>query len=108
MVSKGVDYYAFIATTGTTSVVFAGPKVGSTRLPSQNFTKSHLEIESSNLPITTFTGTFVWTIVRNGVNLYSRQEQISSLTGNLEGGNMPEIMNTPAVIGPDYTISYGL
>ncbi|KAF7983449.1 hypothetical protein HWV62_21720 [Athelia sp. TMB] len=102
-----VDYYSFIAT-DSSSVAFSGPKVGSTRTSANNFTKSHLEIDSSNVPWYTFTGTFAWKVLRNNQSLFERSQEISSLTGNLGDGNLTHLMNTPAVIGPDYTISYGL
>lgn len=107
MPSKGVDYYSFIVTNGT-SVAFSGPKVGSTTTSANNFKKNHLEIESSNLPWNTFTGTFAWNVLRNGASLFNRAQEISSLTGNLGNGNLTPLMSTPAIIGPDYTISYGL
>lgn len=107
MPSKGVDYYSFIAT-DSTSVAFTGPEVGSTRTSANNFTKSHLEIESSKVGWSTFTGTFAWKVLRNSQSLFGRSQDISSLTGNLGDGDLTNLMNTPAVIGPDYTISYGL
>lgn len=107
MVSKGVDYYSFIATDGT-SIAFSGPKVGSTTTASNNFAKNHLEIDSRNLPLATFTGTFEWNVLRDGTRLYSRQQEIGSLTGHLGDGTLSPLMNTPAVVGTDYTISYGL
>ncbi|KAF7984805.1 hypothetical protein HWV62_11816 [Athelia sp. TMB] len=107
MPSKGVDYYSFIAT-DSTSVAFSGPRVGSTRTSANNFTKSHLEIESSNCGWRTFTGNFAWNVLRNGQSLFDRSQEISSLTGNLDKGNLTHIMNTPTFIGRDYMVSYGL
>lgn len=107
MPSKGVDYYSFIAT-DSTSIVFAGPKVGSTTTSANNFQKNHLEIDSHNLPWNTFIGTFAWKILLDGGSLFLREQQIDSLTGNLDKGDLTPLMSTPAVIGPNYTISYGL
>lgn len=106
MPSKGVDYYSFIAI-GETCVVFTGPKVGSTTGVVNNFSQNHLEIESSNLPGLEYTGAFGWNVFRNGLSLYSRSQDINSLTGNLGDGHLTPLMNTPAVIGADFTISYG-
>lgn len=107
MPSKGVDYYSYIAIPGAT-IKFSGPKVGSTTSSSNNFTKSHLEIESSNLPWYTYTGTFDWQIIVNGSVVYSRSQDISSLTGNLEdGGDFQNMMATPAVDTSSYSITYG-
>lgn len=107
MPSKGVDYYSFIAT-DSTSVAFSGPEVGSTRTAANNFTKSHLEIDSGNLSWYTFVGTFAWKVLRKGQILCSRSQDINSLTGNLDDGDLTYLMNTPTVFGSDYTISYGL
>ncbi|KLO11836.1 PLC-like phosphodiesterase, partial [Schizopora paradoxa] len=106
MPSKGVDYYSYIALPNT-SIAFAGPDVGSTLTSADNFMKSHLEIDSGNLPWFTFTGTFDWDIDRNGMSIIERQQEINSLTGNLESGDFSFMMNTPAVLGPDYTVTYG-
>ncbi len=65
MPSKGVDYYSYIALPST-SIVFSGPKVGSTTTSTDNFAKRHLEIESGNLPWYTFVGTFEWDVSRDG------------------------------------------
>src|SRR5688572_12168856 len=107
MPSKGVDYFSFIAIDNTV-VKFSGPKVGGTNTASDNFIKQHLEIESSNLPWYTFIGTFQWDVIRNGQAIYSREQDINSLTGNLDDGNLSPLMNTPAIVTPDYIITYGL
>lgn len=107
MPSKGVNYYSFIAT-DSTSVAFSGPKVGGTTTASNNFQQGSLQINSSNLSLPDFVGTFAWNVIRNGSTLYGRSQQINSFTGNLGDGNLTPMMNTPAVIGPDYTITYGL
>ena len=107
MPSKGVDYFSFIAIDNTT-IRFSGPKVGGTNTKNDNFAKNHLEIDASNTGPFTWTGTFQWDVIRNGQTLYSRQQKISWLTGNLGDGNLSPLMNTPAVIGPDYIITYGL
>ncbi len=107
MPSKGVDYYSYIALPGT-SIKFTGPKVGSTTTSANNFAKNHLEIDSSNLPITTFTGPFEWDINVNNTVVYSRKQDISSLTGNLEdGGPFQNMMNTPTVVTSNFVITYG-
>ncbi len=107
MPSKGVDYYSYIALPST-SVRFSGPKVGSTTAAANNFTKSHLEIESGNLPVWTFTGTFQWDVVRDGSKaICTRKQEISSITGNLDDGDFTNMMNTAADVGSDYVVTYG-
>ena len=106
MPSKGVDYYSYIALPGT-SITFSGPKVGSTHNSTNIFMKSHLEIDSANLPSGTFVGTFEWDVDVNGTTILSREQGINWLTGDLDTGNFTMMMDTPEVVGPNYTITYG-
>jgi hypothetical protein len=107
MPSKGVDFFSFIAIDSTV-INFAGPQVGRLNTANDNFTKNHLEIEWKNLPWWQWVGKFKWDILRNGEIIYSREQKINTLTGNLRKGNLSPLIDTPAVIGPDYVITYGL
>ncbi|KLO07782.1 hypothetical protein SCHPADRAFT_634261 [Schizopora paradoxa] len=105
MPSKGIDFYSYIALPST-EIRFTGPNVTRTSNASNNFTNGHLEIEADN-PSRSFTGTFQWDVIRNGSTICTRKQHINSLTGNLDGGDFTNIMTTPAVVGPGYTITYG-
>src|SRR4051812_40869266 len=50
--SKGVDYYGYINNAGlsdTVSIMFSGPKVGSTLTDENNYQQNNLQIDSSNI-----------------------------------------------------------
>jgi hypothetical protein len=107
-VSKGVDYYTY-ASGPQFSIAVTGPSVGSTCGPACNFQHQNLQIDSANIPgWFSYTGTLQWQVTRGGVTIGMGSEQISSLTGNLEGGSMSVMMSTPSFVGPGWALSYGL
>lgn len=112
MPSKGVGLYSYIAPS-TTFITFTGPEVTKSASCSDNFQKQHLEIESSNLPWYTFTGTFGWEVEVHGLGsvTHTHKQEINSLTGNLGSGDFVSFMETPAIIHSDTglksTITYG-
>jgi hypothetical protein len=106
MVSKGVDYYGYI-NQDQFSVAFSGPDVGSTLTNANNFTQQNLQIDSSNIPGgDNYTGKYQWTALANGT-VASAYNNISSLTGNIEGGTMTVMLQTPSLFTPESTVCYG-
>ncbi len=112
MPSKGVDYYGYID--GNQKVAFSGPKVGSTLTVADNFKKNNLQIDSHNIPgPLDFVGRFAWVASDGYGTQFSTQSlDINSLTGNIAGGTMTTMMETPPVSAVDAngcvnTVCYG-
>jgi hypothetical protein len=106
MVSKGVDYYGYI-NQDQFSVAFSGPDVGSTLTKANNFTQQNLQIESGNIPgAGNYTGKYQWTALATGT-VASAYNNINSLTGNLEGGTMTVMLQTPSLFTQGSTVCYG-
>lgn len=89
MPSKGVTVYSYISVDGY-EVEFTVPKNSVRNTSADNFTSKGLEIESSNIEgFSNYTGRFEWKVYDpNGAVVGTAFNDISTLTGNLEGGNM--------------------
>jgi len=73
-----------------------------------NHSAKDLEVESKNIPgLQNFTGRFIWRVLRNSIEIANRYNDINSLTGNLEGGNMKTTMETQSIFTGDIVISFG-
>lgn len=100
-VSKGVNYYSYVNNAGLpgpVSISFTGPKVGSTTSSANNFQANNLQIDSSNIPGPfNYTGPFTWSALLGSVTLASQTNNISSWSGNLDGGTMLDQMNSPPI-----------
>lgn len=109
MVSKGVDYYTYVEVSSPDfAISVTGPKVGGPCGQTNNFQQQNLQIDSKNIPgLFNYTGTLAWTASNSGNALVSGSEQISSLTGDLEGGSMGVMLSTPSTAGGGYALSYG-
>ncbi len=105
MVSKGVQYYTFMS--GTQFLVkFGAPGYsGLQNTFSDNYVQNGLQIDSANM--SGFTGDFAWEALLNNGPIGAGNELISSLTGNIEGGTMGYMMNTPSTVAPNFALSYG-
>lgn len=107
MASKGVDYYTF-SSNDYFSVNVTGPKVGGVSGPSNNFRHQNFQIDSGNISgILSFDGTLAWQALQNGAVLLGGSQEISSLTGNLGGGSMANMLKTPSTVTSGYAVSYG-
>lgn len=89
MPSKGITVYSYISVDGY-EVEFTVPKNAVRNTAGDNFTSKDLEMESSHIEgLRTFTGRFEWSVYDpSGAVVGTRFNNINSLTGNLEGGNM--------------------
>ncbi len=89
MPRKGITVYSYISVDGY-EVEFTVPKHAVRNAARDNFTSKNLEMESSNLEgLRTYTGRFEWVVHDlSGAVVGTRFNNINSLTGNLEGGNM--------------------
>jgi hypothetical protein len=105
LVSKGVDYYTY--TSGPQlSVTITAQQFKGIFGPSNNFNKQNLQITPTLLPPTA-TGTLGWQAASGGVTLGQGNEQINAVTGQIEGGTMSVMMNTPSSVGSSGAVSYG-
>lgn len=89
MPSKGITVYSYISVDGY-EVEFTVPGTTLRNTPQDNFTSKYLEMDSSNLEDSRrYTGRFEWLVHDpSGAIVGTRFNNINSLTGNLEGGNM--------------------
>ncbi|KAF8936459.1 PLC-like phosphodiesterase [Dissophora ornata] len=107
MPSKGITVYSYISVHGY-EIKFSVPNESVRNTSADNFTSKHLEVESSNIPgLTHFTGRFEWHVLRNGVEVGSAYNDISTLSGNIEGGNMTATVDFLPIITSDAIITYG-
>ena len=89
MPSKGITIYSYISVQGF-EIEFTVPKESIRNTATDNFTSKNLEVESSNIEgLGHYTGRFEWKAIDADGNIIgSRYNDINSVTGNLEGGNM--------------------
>ena len=89
MPSKGITVYSYISVQGY-EIDFSVPKESIRNTAADNFTSKNLEVESSNIEgLGHYTGRFEWKIIDADGNIIgSRYNDINSVTGNLEGGDM--------------------
>lgn len=104
MVSKGVDYYTYVGDPEY-QISVTGPKVGGVCSPAQNYAHQNLQIQSHN--IHGWTGKLNWEAFAGASSVEAGDAEINTLTGNLEGGTMSHLLNTPSSVGNGYALSYG-
>lgn len=102
--TKGLDYYGF-AESNNFSINYQG---GS----HQNSFHSTSQIQRGNFQIgddewIPRAETYSWQVLQHETTIANKCVSISPLTGNLEGGDMTIMMNTPSIISEQYAISYG-
>ncbi|PYH88608.1 PLC-like phosphodiesterase [Aspergillus ellipticus CBS 707.79] len=107
MPSKGVSVYSYVGVSGY-SVGFTVPAQHVLRDVTHNFTSHQLEIESANIEgLDNFAGRFEWTVFRYGEPVASAHNNVSSLTGKVEGGTMVATQDFHPVLTEDAIITYG-
>lgn len=106
MVSKGVDCYSYL-TDARYSVQFTAPKEAVQPTGLHVVNHANLQVDSSNLPWYEFTGRFQWNAQENGATVASQYNDINTVTGNLNGGTMMVMLNTPSILASDHSIAYG-
>ena len=92
MPSKGITVYSYVSAPGY-EVEFAVPRSSVRHTSADNFTSKDLEMESFNLEggklSSNYAGEFDWRVFDpSGEIVGSKSDNISSLTGKLEGGEM--------------------
>ncbi|KAF2816590.1 PLC-like phosphodiesterase [Mytilinidion resinicola] len=106
MPSKGVQVYSYISVPGY-SIEFTVPAQAVTHTIDNNFSSTHLEVESHNIPgHLNFTGRFEWKVVRDGEVVGSAYNDINTFTGNLEGGTMMSTQHFSPIVTDDVIITY--
>jgi hypothetical protein len=112
MPSKGINVYSYVNVPGfTVEFCVPGPD-GSfniiTNSSSDNFSVKGLELESHNIPgLRKFVGRFQWRVLRDGVEVASKYNDINTFTGNLEGGQMLSTQHFTPIKLDDGIITYG-
>ncbi|PWY66024.1 hypothetical protein BO70DRAFT_366636 [Aspergillus heteromorphus CBS 117.55] len=107
MPSKGISVYSYVGVPGY-AVGFTVPKQQALRDATANFTGHHLEVESSHIEgLHHFTGRFEWTVFRYGEAVASAHNDISSLTGQVQGGTMVATEDFHPIVTEDAIITYG-
>ena len=109
MPSKGVSYY-FVVDDAPASIQATAFNNGSTSpdfnqifTGSPGFQTGGVQI---NLQLSTsLYGSFNWSTSTTPV--VAGNAIINPLTGNMDGGNLQNMMLTPSVLGPDFAVSYG-
>ena len=111
MPSKGVESYAYL-TNSAFSMNFSVPKNEQSETAQNTMIKINQQVDSGNISgAFNYTGPYTWEAMVNNAKVATKTNLISSLTGNLEGGDMTDMMNMPSIIGTtgskSYAISYG-
>lgn len=107
-ISKGIDCYAFTATSqfsvvlksrGSSDEVFnsAGKMQG----------VKHFEISEGDIGWFEHSGRFSMIAKQGDNELLAKYAEIAPLTGNLNGSNMEDMLQTPSVVTNTYALSYG-
>lgn len=120
MPSKGIDCYSYVSPSiaATYEVRFEVPRDGFTNTVAENFSKRHLEVESSNIDsrnnlfsihgIGQVVGRFRWIVYRDNVEVASAFNNINALTGNLgSGSTMLSTQHFTPIKTNDAIITYG-
>lgn len=112
MPSKGVDYYAYLSARPF-SVTFSKPTEwgGGTTTISLSAIRSllsgNVQIDETDIRPLELMGRFQWTAYQNGGSLANHYADIAPLTGTLGDTDMGSLLQTPSLIGPGYSLSYG-
>jgi hypothetical protein len=109
MPSKGITVWSYISVKDCV-IKFSVPKNEIILNQSSNLQCKNLEVEFSNIPGPfNFTGTFRWRVELKGQEIASKYNEVNSLNGTLERGNMRCIIDTESIIVPtsNLIISYG-
>lgn len=109
MPSKGVDYYFYVNNTNY-SVNAASYDAGADKPNFSTTFSSKPTFQTGNTQINTdlpfhYQGKFV--LSANTSPAFARKADINALTGNMESGDLSDMLSTPSQIGADYAISYG-
>jgi hypothetical protein len=110
MPSKGLSVYSYIGVPGPFTVEFSvpGPNGTIVNTSADNFGVKSLEIESHNIAgLRNFTGRFQWRVLRDGVEVASKFNDINTFTGNLAGGEMLSTQHFTPIKFEDVIIAYG-
>ena len=105
MPSKGITVYSYVSVPGF-EVEFSVPKSSVRNTSADNFTSKDLEIESSNLEggkmSSNYVGEFDCKVYDpSGTVVGSKSDNISSLTGKLENGQMTATVHFVHFKSPD-------
>lgn len=111
MPSKGVESYTYLTNTSF-QMDFSVPKNEQSETEQNTMIKINQQVDSGNISgAFNYTGPYTWEALVNGAKVASKTNQISSLTGNLEGGDMTDMMNMPSIVGnigsQGYAVSFG-
>ncbi|MCJ1473665.1 hypothetical protein MMC13_002316 [Lambiella insularis] len=107
MVSKGITVHSYISVFGI-EVEFCVPSGRVINNTSDNHSAKDLEIEFKAIPgAQNYTGRFIWHVLRNSMEIANRYNDINSLTGNLEGGNMKSTLEDQSIFIHDLVITFG-
>jgi hypothetical protein len=107
MPSKGVETYSYIAVPNYT-VRFSVPGRSVTHTNADNFSLTHLEVESKDIPgLNHFTGRFSFEVFNGERSLTSQWMDINSFTGEIKGGTMLSSQDQLSIVVDDAIISYG-
>lgn len=105
MVTKGVRVYCWVGIPGY-KITFTIPHKTVGMEENRTWYTDLLEINSANMP--GYTGTFSWNVYNaNGVSIASKYNNISSLTGDLEGGNMTNLSEMVSINVLDAVVTFG-
>ncbi|KAF2672457.1 PLC-like phosphodiesterase [Microthyrium microscopicum] len=107
MPSKGIETYSFIKLPNY-SVRFSVPGGNVVRTEQDNFTSTHLEVESKDISgLANFTGRFEFVVLNGESQVTTQYVDIDSFTGKLEGGTMLASEDQKTILTDDAIISYG-
>lgn len=107
MPSKGLTVYSYISVDGY-SVEFTVPGQRVVNTAADNFNGKNLEMESSSIPGTLhFTGRFEWKVYHGDTLIGTAYNDINTLTGKLEGGQMLSTQTFRPIITDEVIVTYG-
>lgn len=112
MISKGVDYYAYLSSSPF-NVKFQIPSDWGKSSQTVTCTsvaqmfQGNFQITENDIGILEHTGRYQWTASQNSNSLANRYVEIAPSTGSMGSTNMGTMLQTPSLIGSNYALSYG-
>jgi hypothetical protein len=108
MPSKGIQCYSYNCIPDC-QIEFSVPKKVVVKTQLNQYTVDHLEVDKANISgVFNYSGIFRCRVTQNGNEIMNKWVQINSLTGNMEQGNMKNMVDQVSVVSNNICIAFTL
>jgi hypothetical protein len=106
MPSKGIQCYSYNSVSDC-QIEFSVPGKILTKTSLKQWTNDHLEVDKTNIPGPfNFNGVFRCRVIQQATELFNKYVEINVLTGNLQSGNMKDMLDQTSVLANGVSISF--